>query len=42
MVGVTIALVGDAMFDPIIGSLSDRTRSRLGRRHPYFAPVRAS
>jgi glycoside/pentoside/hexuronide:cation symporter, GPH family len=38
---VTISLIGDALFDPIVGSLSDRTRSRLGRRHPwlYAAPI---
>lgn len=31
----------DGISDPLIGSLSDRTRSRLGRRHPYmfFAPI---
>lgn len=26
----------DAITDPIISSLSDRTRSRFGRRHPYM------
>lgn len=38
---VSIALVCDAFSDPLIGSLSDRWRSRLGRRHPfmYTAPV---
>ena len=38
---VTIALVFDAISDPLVGSLSDRWRSRLGRRHPflYAAPI---
>jgi glycoside/pentoside/hexuronide:cation symporter, GPH family len=38
---VTIALVLDAIGDPLIGSLSDRWRSRYGRRHPfmYAAPI---
>ena len=38
---VTIALVFDAVSDPIIGSISDRWRSKLGRRHPfmYLAPI---
>jgi len=33
---VTIALVFDAVSDPFVGSLSDRWRSRLGRRHPFM------
>lgn len=33
---VLIALVADALFDPIVGHLSDRTRSRWGRRHPWL------
>jgi Na+/melibiose symporter-like transporter len=38
---VTIALVFDAFSDPLVGSISDRWRSRLGRRHPflYAAPI---
>jgi Na+/melibiose symporter-like transporter len=38
---VTIALVFDAVSDPLVGSISDRWRSRLGRRHPflYAAPI---
>lgn len=38
---VTISLVLDAISDPIVGSLSDRMRSKLGRRHPflYAAPI---
>ena len=31
-----IALVFDAVTDPLAGSLSDNTRSRLGRRHPFM------
>ncbi len=31
-----IALVFDAVTDPIVAALSDRTHSRLGRRHPYM------
>jgi GPH family glycoside/pentoside/hexuronide:cation symporter len=26
----------DAFSDPIVGSLSDRTKSRFGRRRPYM------
>ncbi|MBW2698513.1 MAG: MFS transporter, partial [Deltaproteobacteria bacterium] len=33
---VTIALVFDAVSDPIVGSISDRWRSNLGRRHPFL------
>jgi GPH family glycoside/pentoside/hexuronide:cation symporter len=38
---VTIALVFDAISDPLVGSISDRWKSRLGRRHPflYVAPI---
>jgi GPH family glycoside/pentoside/hexuronide:cation symporter len=38
---ISISLVFDGFADPIIGSLSDRTHSRLGRRHPYMfaAPI---
>lgn len=38
---VTIALVLDAIGDPVIGSLSDRWRGKFGRRHPfmYAAPI---
>ncbi len=33
---ITIALVVDAVTDPLVGTLSDRWRSRLGRRHPFM------
>ena len=31
-----IALAFDAITDPMAGVISDRTRSRWGRRHPYL------
>lgn len=33
---ISIALCVDAVTDPLMGSVSDRTRSRFGRRHPYM------
>ena len=33
---IAIALFFDAFTDPIIGSVSDRTNSSIGRRHPYL------
>lgn len=33
---ISASLLLDGLSDPLIGSLSDRTRSRLGRRHPYM------
>jgi|TARA_Y100000310_G_scaffold42409_1_gene39708 Na+/melibiose symporter-like transporter len=33
---VTIALICDAITDPLIGVLSDRLKSKLGRRHPFM------
>jgi GPH family glycoside/pentoside/hexuronide:cation symporter len=33
---IMIALIADAVFDPIIGEISDNWRSRLGRRHPFM------
>ena len=33
---IMIALVLDAFIDPVIGHVSDHTRSRWGRRHPYM------
>lgn len=41
-VGLALAagLVVNAIFDPLVGSWSDRTRSRWGRRHPFmFASI---
>ena len=41
-VGTALAagLVVNALFDPLVGSWSDRTRSRYGRRHPFmFAAI---
>lgn len=41
-VGLAIAsgLAVNAFIDPVVGSWSDRTRSRLGRRHPFmFAAI---
>ncbi|MCW3846145.1 MFS transporter [Sphingomonas sp. LB-2] len=37
-VGLAIlcALLLDALIDPLIGTLSDRTRSKWGRRHPWM------
>ena len=35
-----ITLLVDSIADPLIGLISDNTRSRLGRRHPYiFASI---
>ena len=31
-----IALIFDALSDPIVGYWSDNTRSRWGRRHPFM------
>jgi MFS family permease len=30
------ALCFDAVFDPVIGAISDKTRTRWGRRHPFM------
>lgn len=41
-VGAALAagLIVNAVFDPLVGSWSDRTRTRLGRRHPFmFASI---
>lgn len=33
---VLVALIGDAISDPAVGIISDRWRSRWGRRHPFL------
>ncbi|HEY1707167.1 MAG TPA: MFS transporter [Rhizomicrobium sp.] len=33
---LAVTLVVDALADPLIGYISDNTRSRLGRRHPFM------
>ena len=35
-IAIFIAMLVDAVSDPLVGSLSDATRSRWGRRHPYM------
>jgi GPH family glycoside/pentoside/hexuronide:cation symporter len=37
-IGVSASLVLDAVLDPYIGHVSDRTRHRLGRRHVFMLP----
>ena len=43
---IMVALLFDAISDPIVGSLSDRLHSRWGRRHPFmylsFLPIGVS
>lgn len=43
---IMIALVADAILDPLIGQMSDTWRSRWGRRHPFMyfaaAPIAVS
>lgn len=34
---ISMGLFVNAVFDPLIGSWSDRTRSRWGRRHPFMS-----
>ena len=33
---IAIALFADAMVDPFIGQMTDRTRTSIGRRHPWL------
>ena len=33
---VLIAIIFDAISDPVMGSISDRFKSKLGRRHPFM------
>ncbi len=35
-IAIAIALVADAISDPIVGSISDSFKSKLGRRHPFM------
>ena len=35
-IAVTIDIFSDAFTDPLMGSISDRFRSRFGRRHPFM------
>ena len=37
-VGLSFSLVVDAVLDPLIGHLSDRTRHSFGRRHVFMLP----
>lgn len=38
---ILLAMIGDAISDPAVGIVSDRWRSKYGRRHPFllFAPI---
>ena len=40
-VAIMLALIGDALTDPLVGVISDRWRGRFGRRHPFMfiAPI---
>lgn len=35
-IALGVALVVDSFIDPLVGSISDNSRSRHGRRHPYM------
>ena len=35
-IALAVALVFDAFTDPLAGSLSDKARTRWGRRHPFI------
>ena len=35
-IAIFLALIVDAISDPLVGALSDSTKSRWGRRHPYM------
>ena len=36
-IAIMLAMIGDAISDPVVGIISDRWRSRLRRRHPFMA-----
>lgn len=38
---IMLAMIGDAISDPLVGMISDRWKSKLGRRHPFLfiAPI---
>jgi len=40
---IALALIIDSITDPLMGAISDRTKTRFGRRHPYmfvsFLPI---
>ena len=40
---IALALIIDSITDPLMGAISDRTKTRFGRRHPYmlvsFIPI---
>jgi len=40
-VAIMLAMIGDAITDPLVGIVSDRWQSRHGRRHPFLfiAPI---
>ena len=40
-IAIMLAMIGDAVTDPLVGIMSDRWRSKHGRRHPFLfvAPV---
>lgn len=40
-VAIMLAMIGDALTDPLVGIVSDRWRSKHGRRHPFLfvAPI---
>lgn len=33
---IALALIADAFIDPLVGHMSDRTRTKIGRRHPWL------
>lgn len=39
--GLALAIIFDAISDPAVGALSDRWKSKWGRRHPFLviAPI---